>query len=207
MHTKIYLYWLIASLFLLVSCKVKKVEEKDINGNVLKKYSVLRKDLAQKHGVYQGFYDSGELLETAAYNHGALDGERIIYYKNGKKMIVEHYDLDKMQGIYESYYESGALKQKGIFENNRMEGVWQNFYETPEGRVKEEFTMKNGLVSGWCKEYASNGNIFVEGNKTEVDEGMDLYDGEVVMFDTISGKKIMIFQYDKGKLIKKDSVY
>ena len=199
-------YLLIVTIFLFTSCRVKKIEEKDLNGNILKKYGVLKKDFSKKHGAYLAYYDTGELLEKSTYKNGELDGERILYFKNGNKMTTEHYNNGMMNGEYQSFYESGAIKQKGFYKNNVIENHWYNYYEKPEGQIKEDFTIKEGYINGLYKEYATNGKLITEGNKTEVEIGLDFFDGKVTTYDSISGKSIMIFEFDKGKLIKKDSV-
>lgn len=204
MHFRIYI--LLFTVLLFSACKTKMVEEKDLNGNILKKYSVLKKDVSKKHGAYTAYYDSSELLENANYKDGKLDGERILYFQNGKIMSKEHYNMDNMEGAYENYYESGNIKQKGIYKNNQIADTWTNYYEQPANQIKESFTIKDGMINGLYKEYATNGTLIIEGNKIEVEVGLDFFDGKVTMFDSISKKPVMVFEFDKGKMIKKDSI-
>lgn len=197
---------LIISVFLFTACSTRKVEEKNIQGVVIKKYSVLKKDVTKKQGKFEAFYDSGKPLEIAEYKDGALNGERTLFFENGKTMIVEHYDMDKMQGDYESYFENGNLKQKGTYADNKIEGIWNNYYEQPAGQIKESFTLKNGIINGVYKEFATNGKLITEGNKIEISDGLDVLDGKVIVYDSISGKAIYNYLFDKGKLIQKDSI-
>lgn len=201
------IYLLCVGLFALTSCKTKKIVEKHPNGNIIKEYSVLKSDPSKMHGKCIKYYDSGKLLETARYKNGKVDGERILYFENGQKMIVEHYILEKMDGTYETFYEHGGMRQQGAYKDNKVFGVWKNYYEYPKNQIKESFSTKDGRVSGWCKEYSKGGKLIIEGNKIEILDGLDVFDGQVKMYDTLTGKPIYRFIFDQGKMIKKDSIH
>ncbi len=199
-------FFLLVILITLSACSTKTITEKDANGNIIKKYSVLKKEMQTKHGKYEAYYENGKILETSNYKNGKLDGERLLYFENGQKMIVEHYILDEMYGVYETFFENGGYKQIGNYKQNKIDGEWKNYFEKPKNQIKEIFTTVDGRINGRYQEFASNGKLITEGNKIEILDGLDVFDGKVKQFDSITGKHINTFIFNKGKMVPKDSI-
>ncbi|QQR99263.1 MAG: hypothetical protein IPK18_07115 [Sphingobacteriales bacterium] len=206
MKSNVYVYFFVLVVLVFTSCKTKIVTEKDINGNILKKYSVLKKAMQIKHGKYEAFYDNGKLLETSTYVNGKLDGKRTLFFENGQIMIVENYHEDIMDGLYESFFENSGKKQTGQYKDNKVVGVWKNYFEEPKNQVKESFTTTEGRIDGNYKEYARNGKIIIDGNKIEILDGLDVFDGAIKNYDSITGKHLYTFIFEQGKMIRKDSI-
>jgi antitoxin component YwqK of YwqJK toxin-antitoxin module len=57
-------------------------------------------------------------------------------------------------------------------------------------------------VNGPSKEYYANGHLNAEGNKIEISEGVDVYDGKVQVYDS-AGKLQKTLLYDKGRQVSK----
>ncbi len=193
-------------ILLVTSCsRTKIVEEKNNQGAVIKKYSVLKKHPEIKDGKYVGYYDDGKLQEISTYVDGKLNGERRLYWPNGKLMAKENYKMNRMDGDYISLYESGSNESQGKYKDNLQEGVWAFYYEQPANTLKQKLTFKEGRIEGPASEYFMNGRVESSGNKIELFEDMDVYDGKIEFYDSL-GNLIKIAQYEKGKQISKEEI-
>lgn len=197
---------LIAVLLAFTACKRKTVTVKNNSGVVIQSYEVLRKQQDIKDGKYTAFYDDGAKMEESNYVNGKQDGISNLYYQNGQLMMERHFKMDVYDGDYKEYYENGFIKQEGQYKDNMMDGIWKNYFSTSKGLVSSLTTLKNGKINGESKEFATNGKIYVEGNKIELNEGFDVYDGVIKVYDTISGKPIYTLEYVDGKQVRKDSI-
>jgi antitoxin component YwqK of YwqJK toxin-antitoxin module len=59
--------------------------------------------------------------------------------------------------VKKTYYESGKLKDEYTFKNGKGEGPLEIYYES--GALKEEYTNKNGKFEGPCKTYYESGAL------------------------------------------------
>lgn len=185
----------------------KKVEIKNKEGVVVESYFTDKKNPEIKIGLYNKYYDDGKILEVANFTNGKLNGERTLYYPSGKIMQVENYVDNKYEGKFTAYYEDGSLQQEGIYKDNMMNGLWKNYFTTPKNKVKEEITLKDNHVWGPYKEYYNNGNIYASGNKKEIMDDIDVFDGEVQIFDsTINNKLIRKLYFENGRQVAKEEI-
>jgi len=183
----------------------KKVEVKNNAGVVIESFFVDKKAPDVKIGVYNKYYDDGKILEVANYKDGKLNGERTLYYPDGKIMQKENYVDNKYEGKLTAYYEDGSLQQEGFYKDNMMNGVWKNYSKEYKNVLKDETTMKDNKIDGLYKEYYPNGKLFAEGNKIQLTEELDVFDGKVQVYDSLGNlEKILI--YEKGKQINKEEV-
>ncbi|MBT8232310.1 MAG: toxin-antitoxin system YwqK family antitoxin [Saprospiraceae bacterium] len=141
------------------ACKQNIVKIESENGNVIEEYEVSENQV--KNGAYKRFFESGEIQETATYVNGKLEGERIIYHKNGKPEIREFYKDDVLEGDYFSYYENGQIEISSKYSNGVMNGPLTKYYEN--GKVQEKVQMVDNTENGPFKEYFENGQIHWEG--------------------------------------------
>lgn len=202
--------WLMLLFMLttLVACSnQQKVEIKNKDGVVIERYYINKKNPDQKIGAYHKYYDDGSMLEEAHYENGQLNGKRLLFYNTGKIMQSENYVNNKYEGAFASYYEDGGLQQEGTYNDNMMNGVWKNYFQTPKNTVKEEITLKNNHIDGPYKEYYSNGNIHASGNKIEIMEDIDVFNGEVLIYDSLENNKIIRkLQFENGKQVAKEDI-
>ncbi|MEO0338212.1 MAG: toxin-antitoxin system YwqK family antitoxin [Bacteroidota bacterium] len=135
-------------------------EETDFQGH-LESYSVIVQT-ETKHGKYKRTDDQGVLLEEADYEHGALNGNRILYYPSRDTQILETHANGIYEGLYRSYYEGNQVKLEGYYIDNIMTGLWYKYYE--DGSIKEEVTFEDNAANGPFKEFHPNGQLAVTGS-------------------------------------------
>lgn len=185
----------------------KKVEVKNKDGVVVESYFVDKTHPDVKVGIYNKYYDDGKILEVANYTNGKLNGLRTLYYPSGKIMQTENYVDNKYEGKFAAYFEDGSLQQEGEYKDNMMNGVWKNYFTEPKNKVKEEITLKDNHVNGPYKEYYNNGNLFASGNKKEIMEDIDVFDGEVEIYDSlINNKLIRKLHFENGRQVSKEEI-
>ncbi|HNA39974.1 MAG TPA: hypothetical protein PKX89_09585, partial [Chitinophagales bacterium] len=93
------------------------------------------------------------------------------------------------------------------YKDNMMNGVVKNYFKSPKNKVKEEISMKDNHVNGIYKEYYDNGNIYAMGTKKEIMEDIDVFDGEVQIFDSlVNNKLIRKLQFENGRQISKEEI-
>ena len=135
-------------------------EETDFQGH-LERYSVIAQT-ETKHGNYQRKDPQGVLLEEADYDHGALNGNRVLYYPSRDTQIIETHANGIYEGLYKSFYEGNRVKLEGYYIDNKMSGLWYKYYE--DGSLKEEVTFADNAANGPFKEYHLNGQLAVTGS-------------------------------------------
>jgi len=146
--------------------------------NLKRKYEVLQKDTTQKHGIYQSFFENGQLKMTVPYIKNKKNGLGIIYNELGRKteeaqfkndmlngirkildsesgevVISETYVDDDFEGPYKSYFPNGQIKQEGQYINGAMNQLWKYYY--PNGQMKEAVHFSNNVEE--------NGQLKAEG--------------------------------------------
>ena len=126
---------------------------------LLERYQIDKDSL--RNGLTQKFYPSGNLFEQSEYVHGALTGERILYYENGIPEIIERYCEGMICDTIRTYYQDGTLKFEAVYTNSVMTGIARSFY--PSGKLKEEVTFKENVEEGPFTEFHENGGIKWEG--------------------------------------------
>ncbi|HQV79233.1 MAG TPA: hypothetical protein PLJ42_11425 [Chitinophagales bacterium] len=198
-------------LFLLTTfsaCSSKKqIEIKNKENVVIESYFVDKKNPEIKIGEYKRFYDDGKIMEISIYLDGKLNGKRTLYYPSGKIMQEENYVDNKFEGLFKTYFDDGSIQQEGLYKDNMMTGIWKNYFQEPKNKVKEEITLKDNHISGMYKEYYPNGNIYAVGNKKEILDDMDVFDGEVTLFDSLENNKpIRKLIFENGKQISKEDI-
>ena len=198
-------------LFMLItltftSCESKKkIEIKNNAGIVVESYFVDKNNPDIKIGVYNKYYDDGKILESAIYKDGKINGERTLYYPNGKIMQKENYVDNKYEGKLTVYFEDGSLQQEGIYKDNMMNGVWKNYSNTNKNILKDETTLKDNKIEGLYREYFPNGKLYAEGNKIQLTEDLDVFDGKVQVYDS-SGNLEKVLIYEKGRQVGKEEI-
>ena len=73
-----------------------------------------QKGYVLKDGIWQGWYDSGELRYSATYVNGKLHGQVDVYFKNGQKKSGGEYSYNRKVGQHAEWYKSGWIKEYSV---------------------------------------------------------------------------------------------
>ncbi len=115
------------------------------------------------HGQKLVYLDNGETLYSRSnYNRGQLDGERYIYYPDGKIEVYEQYLDDVLHDTLTTYYPSGSHKLVMIYDHGVLNGVVTKYKET--GELIERVTFEDNEENGPFEEYHDNGQVKWKGN-------------------------------------------
>ena len=107
---------------------------------------------------------------------------------------------DKNSDVVKVVERSNAGKR--IFTEYNAE--YSLYYKDPKNVLKQEVTFKDNIINGPSKEYYPNGKLMAEGNKIEVSDGFDVYDGIVQIYDS-TGQLSRTVTYEKGRQIDKSA--
>ena len=169
---------IVCSFVLLFACgnSTKTVDIYYPNGELHESYTI-NPETEQKNGEYKRFTEDAVMIETAEYSNGVLNGERRIYYTNGKPELLETYKDGNFEGTYRYYYENGNVELEGEYVGGAMEGTWTRYYL--DGQVMEKVEFSNNEENGPFVEYHENGKLKAEGTYLDGDNEH----GELKLYD------------------------
>lgn len=210
--------WVVGLVFTACDTEIKTTSVSEFydeaQQNLKRKYEVLQKDTTQKHGIYQSFYENGQLKMTLLYIKNKKNGLGTIYNEAGKKTeeaqfkngmlngvrkiydtesdalkIEETYVDDNFEGPYKSYFTSGQIKQEGQYIDGAMNQLWKYYY--PSGQLKEAVNFLNNVENGPYQAWHENGQLKAEGTyENENREGIwKVYHSNGVLEEEATYKK------------------
>ena len=96
-------------------------------------------DNGKLNGERLVYYDNGKLAERAFYKDGKLDGKSIWYSE--KEIVLKDFTYvnDKLQGVSKYYDLDGNLLAEGAYKNDKKDGIW-NFYKDGELDDTKDYT-------------------------------------------------------------------
>jgi len=108
-------------------------------------------------GKYIDYYNNGSIEDEGNLLNGILNGDLIIYRKNGIKKTVAHYKDGKLHGSRSEYYPNGAVNNITTYIN----GKWTRFQKDYfiNGELRYELRQKRKTLYDTSVYYYSNGNI------------------------------------------------
>ncbi len=170
--------WLFITSISFITCssKTKTIEVQNDAGLVIERY-VQNIATTEKEGKSELFDDNGQLLETAFYKNGQLDGERILYHTSGEIQAIEPYVNGVFTGVFQAFYENKQLELTGKYVNGMMSGEWKRYYDS--GELMEIVTFVENEENGPFVEYYKNGKTKTTGAYLEGDNEH----GELQLFD------------------------
>jgi len=121
------------------------------------------------NGVYERYYENGQLEVKTMNKNGKLYGVYENYYKNGQLTTKTTYKNDKCHGVYEIYYKNGQLEVKTMYKNGKYRGVCERYYEN--GQLATKTTYKNDECHGVYERYYENGQL---AEKTTYKNGIEI---------------------------------
>ena len=112
------------------------------------------------------YFENGKIKNAVDFTDNKFNGKIIEYYENGLKKFEGTTRNGAFIGIKKSYDEKGNISQLdslfGECEANNCccDGVVSRFF--PNGKLKEKFTYKLGMINGNYVKYFENGRIAEE---------------------------------------------
>jgi len=105
----------------------------------------------------------GKVISKGFMNGKKYIGEWIYYHhKSDKVMTKEHYNSNgQLDGEKLIYFKNGQLAERVNFLNGDRHGIVQNYSE--EGILRKEFNYANGELHGVYKDFDFEGTLIVEG--------------------------------------------
>src|SRR5690606_3969002 len=108
------------------------------------------------HGKSYFFFDNHKLQLEVSYNEGTLDGVENRFYSNGNIQSKILYKNGKMLEIIEMRDSSGNTLDYGFLKEGN--GFIRFFY--PNGKIKDQGSMKKGVKDGWWIFHTNTGLLF-----------------------------------------------
>jgi len=111
------------------------------------------------------FYAStGKLISEGMMRDKLFIGKWVYYHNKSKGILSTEFYNNKglLEGEKFVYYEDGKIAEKSIYVDGKIDGI--STWYSPKGIVVKEFTYKNGLLHGLSKYYNEKGEILAEGN-------------------------------------------
>ncbi len=101
-------------------------------------------DHGQLNGKKIVYYHSGKPSYKVTYKNGIKDGVEVRYYDNGEKETEQQIKNGKFDGKIYVYYPSGKFKIMGNYKSNLKDGKW-TFYST-SGQIEHTIIYHHGVA-------------------------------------------------------------
>jgi antitoxin component YwqK of YwqJK toxin-antitoxin module len=148
------------------------------------------------HGKQVAYYPNGTVKLESFYNNGILDGTKKSFNDNGELIFSACYKRGHIEG--EVFHKRlDGLEEVQCYRDNHPEGTWQLYYPSHPtfGRVKAlEATFSNGLLQGEYLEYNQTGQLSF---KVFYEQGMQ--EGSACIY-SLDGRILMTAEFQKGEL-------
>jgi len=96
------------------------------------------------NGLYELWWSNGQLYRNYNYKNGGLNGIQIEYYPNGKLELEANYKNGEADGLYQEWYDDGQQIIKCWYKDGKLEGLYQEWYN--DGQLREESIYENGNI-------------------------------------------------------------
>lgn len=95
-----------------------------------------------RNGSFKQFYPNGQLMETAIWVNGRLNGKLIQYFSNGLNRSVMNYSMGVINGDTKVYYPNGKIRISGFYADGLKQNEWT--YYTQEGEIIDVIIYEKG---------------------------------------------------------------
>ena len=130
---------------------------------------------SQPDGVYEQYYNNGQLRFKATLKDGKLDGvaEHYYYYKDSQLLLKkrvksgqfekeENYgEEEELDSVWEQYEKNTQLKSKETYKYGKRNGAAEKYYN--DGELKSKRTYNKGRQVGDYESYLENGQLDYKG--------------------------------------------
>jgi len=172
---------------------LKKITTYFENGNVEFEFFIDCESIdLDKEGLYQSFYESGQLRSKGNYLNGKLEGEFTVFHENGRIKRKGFYASGEYSGRIREYFENGSKKVIANYRYGKLDAKKLIFDK--KGRLVEKSYYFEGMLFGDCERYR-----FLEDGSSVKETGKFEY-----------GKKhgeFKFFEYKKGEYVLVDIHY
>ena len=177
------------------------------NGSVDGPLLKLNKINGTVDGIFEKYYDNGQLEYKGTFKSGQLDGVFERYFSNGQLNIRAEYK----DGVLNGMYEGRGIKVK--YKNGNYDGIYERYNNN--NKLIERIEYSDGIKNGVYELYNDNGEkIIRKGNyKNDLEDGIWEYfgydiDGNIESYSKINYKNgerdgISEEYHGNGKLFKK----
>jgi antitoxin component YwqK of YwqJK toxin-antitoxin module len=69
----------------------------------------------KRHGVWESYFEHGQMNSTTYFIHGVKEGHSVVYYPNGSIHYIGEYKNDQKVGLWKTYNEQGELISEDEF--------------------------------------------------------------------------------------------
>lgn len=172
-----YFWIVIFGLVFCVGCNMQKEQKMYHRNGTLRTVGMMKDEL--KEGIWKRFDDSGQLLWTATYTGGKLNGIVTTYFDRkelqenkmsinllGSKAFdeevklyretIEPYVLDKRHGLVIRYFQNGDYREENYVEG-KLHGDFKTYYKN--GVLAIHGVSENDTIVGEYKKYYETGEL------------------------------------------------
>ena len=140
-----------------------ELTRKDFNRiNELNRKNELELVFKEKRGeINKETFGEKPLMIKLSEVDSVRDGLWEEYYDNGQLRSTGNYIGRKKDGLWQEYYENGNLENVMNFKEGKKVGLLKNYYS--DGQLKGRINYKEGKEHGMIELYHQNGKLMLEG--------------------------------------------
>ena len=125
------------------------------NGQIAKK----KKECKRIEGLYQEWYNSGQMKYTRNYKNGQRHGLWEEWYENGQKKYKSNYKNNKYHGFCEEWHENGQKKSEEHKKDGETVNIHKEWEDNGQLSIIRHYT-KEGQEHGTFEEWHYNGKKY-----------------------------------------------
>jgi antitoxin component YwqK of YwqJK toxin-antitoxin module/predicted nucleotidyltransferase len=129
-------------------------DQPEIDGIKINQYDI---NTGERKGIWFEYLD-GKIVSKKEYKNGEYDGIYQVFYENGQIQYDGQTKNNEFVGLWKIYYPNGQLSSKGSYKNGLSVGLWKWYYPT-DNQLKSIVNYIDGSPDGLNIEYYQNGNI------------------------------------------------
>jgi len=129
-------------------------EQPEIDGVKINQYDI---NTGEREGMWFE-YLGGKIVSKKEYKNGEEEGIYQVFYENGQIQYDGQTKNNEFVGLWKIYYPNGQLSSKGSYKNDLSVGLWKWYYPT-DNQLKSIVNYIDGKPDGLNIEYYQNGNI------------------------------------------------
>ena len=129
-------------------------EQPEIDGVKINQYDI---NTGEREGIWFE-YLGGKIVSKKEYKNGEEEGIYQVFYENGQIQYDGQTKNNEFVGLWKMYYPNGGIKEIGNYKNDLSVGLWKWYYPT-DNQLKSIVNYIDGKPDGLNIEYYQNGNI------------------------------------------------